>query len=123
YESESLSRRVVPLGGRSGFRQLLRALPWSEEMGMGDVLARGRFFQLDHRSLVFCPAHDSGSLAGTPGNSGSGYFLDFFLRTSLGNRRPHLWLDDALLGSVAGDGRGAGSVRRLRNADPPDFPR
>src|SRR6185312_3481602 len=47
-------------------------------MGVGDVLARGRLFQLDHRSLVLCPAHDSRSFACTPRNSGDGYFLDFF---------------------------------------------
>ncbi len=90
---------------------------------MGNLLAGGRLFQLDHRSLVLCPAHDQGPVARPARNSGHGNFLDIFLRTSLGRRRPHLWLDHALPGTVAGDGGGAGPVRCLRNPDPADFPR
>ena len=110
------------LGGLAS-GSFLRALPWREAMGLGNILAGRRLLQLDHRALVLCPAHDQGPDAGAPRNPGNGHFLDILLRSSLGSRRPHLRIDHALPGTVAGDGRGAGPVRRLRNADPADLPR
>ena len=51
HECKSLSRRLLPLAGRTGLRQLLRPLPRRAAMVLGNLLAGRRVLQLDHRAV------------------------------------------------------------------------
>src|ERR1700679_1801075 len=59
-------RSVPPLARRPGFRQLLRALPRSQELGVGDLLAGWWILQLDYRALDPRADHDARPLQCAP---------------------------------------------------------
>jgi hypothetical protein len=87
---ESCSGRIFSLARRSRFRQLLRSLPRGEELGMGDLLAGGRVFQLDHRALDTCADHDPRSQPCAPRSSREQLVLGIRFRSLVGTRWPHL---------------------------------
>ena len=54
--TKPFARRFLSLAGWTRFRELLRSVPPREGLGLGNLLARRRIFQLDYRAL------DPGSL-------------------------------------------------------------
>src|SRR5262249_45027510 len=102
-------------------RQLLRTLPWSKTVGVGDVLARRWSLQLDYCTVDSGPGDDEGFASRPSRGARDLYFLGVLLRSALGSRRTHLWSDNAIPGIVTGDGRGPGTLCGVRNPDASDF--
>ncbi len=85
-------------------------------MGVGSLLAGRRILLLDHLPVdPGVAAHQRPARraqATVPGHA----VVDLLLRRDVGLRRTDLRPDDALSGHVAGHGRGAGLLRRVRHA-------
>ena len=92
-----------------------------KKMGLGDLLAGGRIFQLDHRSVVFGALHDARFVGRHQRGLGLDPVLDLPLRCPLGFWRTHLWPDHALSWPVARNGDRSRFLRGLRHVDPADF--
>ena len=90
-------------------------------MVVGNLLARRRFLLLDHLPVVAGVAADQRRVGRAQAAIGHHALVDVLLRRHVGLRRPDVRPDDALPRHVAGHGRGARLLRRVRHVAAADL--
>src|SRR5207249_7776608 len=103
--AQSYPRGFLALARRFGFWKLLRPLSPRETLGVGNLLACRRFFQLDHCALVAGSSAHPRSLCRAQGITSHQSVLGFCFRSAVGTRRAHLRLNNALPRYVSRNGR------------------
>ena len=114
-DTQSLSRRDLPLDWRTRLRQFLHSLPRGAPLVVGNLLARRRFLQLDHRAIDFRGPHDPRSPRRPARGELLHALLDLLLRRALGHGRSDLRPDHAVPWHLARHGHRAGFLRRFRH--------
>src|ERR1700720_153244 len=115
--TKPVARRFLSLVGWTGFWEFLRSLPAREELGMGNLLAGRRIFQLDHHALDPGRVDDKRPHPCFSGGTRPESVLGLHLRSTLGAWRTHLRPDHAVPRHVSGHGRGARVHGGVRHAD------
>ncbi len=121
--TESIAGSLLSLVGRTGVGKFLCAIPARESVGVGNVLAGRRIFQLDYRAVDSRGVYDERSVSGAARGAGAKFILGVHFRRAVGIGRTHVWADHALSGNVARDGGSAGVHGGIRHVDAADFSR
>src|SRR6266702_4346013 len=121
--AQSYARGFLALARRFGIWQLLRPLSPGETLGVGNVLACRRIFQLDHCTLVAGSCPHPRSLCRAQGITSHQSVLGLCFRPVVGTRGTHLRLNNALPRYVSRNGRCPRIYSSFRNFDAADLPR
>src|SRR5215472_13816397 len=95
---------IFSLAWRSRVRELLRSISRSEKLGVGNLLACWRLFQLDHCAMVVGTDNDTGSHSSTARGPVKCTVLGLRLWGALGAWGTHVRPDHALPRNVSRDG-------------------